>query len=186
MFFETIKCEDFEIFNLEYHQKRVAKTIGKNFDLQEYINPPTNELLRCKIVYNKDEILSVDYFPYKIRDIKSFKIVVDNSLDYSKKYLNRDKLDNLFLKKDSCDEIIILKNGVVTDTTIANIAIFYDGVWITSKNCLLEGTSRAKLIEKKEIFEKDISLDILKKASKIALMNAMIDFYEIKYFRIED
>ena len=99
MFFETIKCEDFEIFNLEYHQKRVAKTIGKNFDLQEYINPPTNELFRCKIVYNKDEILSVDYFPYKIRDIKSFKIVVDNSLDYSKKYLNRDKLDKLFLKK---------------------------------------------------------------------------------------
>ena len=36
MFFETIKCEDFEIFNLEYHQKRVAKTIGKNFDLQEF------------------------------------------------------------------------------------------------------------------------------------------------------
>jgi 4-amino-4-deoxychorismate lyase len=91
----------------------------------------------------------------------------------------------LFLKKDSCDEIIILKNGVVTDTTIANIAIFYDGVWITSKNCLLEGTSRAKLIEKKEIFVKDISLDMLKKASKIALMNAMIDFYEIKDFRIE-
>ena len=144
MFFETIKCEDFEIFNLEYHQKRVAKTIGKNFDLQEYINPPTNELLRCKIVYNKDEILSVDYFPYQRRDIKSFKIVVDNSLDYSKKYLNRDKLDKLFLKKDSCDEIIILKNKVVTDTSIANIAIFYDGVWITSKNCLLEGTSRAR------------------------------------------
>ncbi len=50
---------------------------------------------------------------------------------------------------------------------------------------MLEGTSRAKLIEKKEIFEKDISLDMLKKASKIALMNAMIDFYEIKDFRIE-
>ena len=30
-----------------------------------------------------------------------------------------------------------------------------------------------------------ICLDILKKASKIALMNAMIDFYEIKDFRIE-
>ena len=133
MFFETIKCEDFEIFNLEYHQKRVAKTIGKNFDLQEYINPPTNELLRCKIVYNKDEILSVDYFPYQRRDIKSFKIVVDNGLDYSKKYLNRDKIDELFLKKDSCDEIIILKNGVVTDTTIANIAINLPNVLLISR-----------------------------------------------------
>ena len=36
-----------------------------------------------------------------------------------------------------------------------------------------------------KIFAKDISLDMLKKASKIALMNAMIDFYEIKDFRIE-
>ncbi|PRM98960.1 aminotransferase class IV family protein [Aliarcobacter cryaerophilus] len=186
MFFETIKCDDFEIFNLEYHQKRVARTIGKNFDLREYINPPTNKLLRCKIVYNKDEILSVDYFTYQIRDIKSFKILFDDSLDYSKKYLNRDKLDELFFKKDTCDEIIIVKNEIVTDTSIANIAIFYDGVWITSKNCLLEGTCRAKLIEKKEIFEKDISLDMLKNASKIALMNAMIDFYEIKDFKIED
>ncbi len=186
MFFETIKCDDFEIFNLEYHQKRVARTIGKNFDLREYINPPTNEFLRCKIVYNKDEILSVDYFPYQRRDIKSFKILFDDNLDYSNKYLNRDKLDELFFKKDTCDEIIIVKNEIVTDTSIANITIFYDGVWITSKNCLLEGTCRAKLIEKKEIFEKDISLDMLKNASKIALMNAMIDFYEIKDFKIED
>jgi len=184
-YFETIKCEDFEVFNLDYHHKRVARTIGKNLNLQEYINPPTNELLRCKLVYDDNEILNVEYFTYKKREFKNFKIIFDDNIDYSKKYLNRDKLDNLFLKKDSCDEIIILKNGVVTDTTIANIAIFYDGVWITSKNCLLEGTSRARLIEKKELFVKDISLDMLKKASKIALMNAMIDFYEIKDFRIE-
>ena len=176
MFFETIKCDDFEIFNLEYHQKRVAKTIGKNFDLQEYINPPTNELLRCKIVYNKDEILSVDYFPYQKRDIKSFKIVVDNGLDYSKKYINRDKIDELFLKKDSCDEIIILKNGVVTDTSIANIAIYYENSWITSKNCLLRGTTRDRLINDRLLIEKDISVQMLKETTKIALMNAMIGF----------
>ncbi|AXK48025.1 branched-chain amino acid aminotransferase [Aliarcobacter trophiarum LMG 25534] len=185
MFFETIKCNDFEIFNLKYHQKRVAKTIGKNLNLQEYINPISNETLRCKVIYNENEILDVQYFPYKRREIRSFKVVFDDTLNYSKKYLNREKLDELFLKKDSCDEIIIVKNGIVTDTSIANIAIFYDGVWITSKNCLLEGTSRARLLEQKEIFEKDISLDMLKNSSKIALMNAMIGFYEIKEFKIE-
>lgn len=185
MFFETIKCNDFEIFNLKYHQKRVAKTIGKNLNLQEYINPISNETLRCKVIYNENEILDVRYFPYKRREIRSFKVVFDDTLNYSKKYLNREKLDELFLKKDSCDEIIIVKNGIVTDTSIANIAIFYDGVWITSKNCLLEGTSRARLLEQKEIFEKDISLDMLKNSSKIALMNAMIGFYEIKEFKIE-
>jgi 4-amino-4-deoxychorismate lyase len=35
IYFETIKCEDFEIFNLEYHNKRVANTIGLNINLQE-------------------------------------------------------------------------------------------------------------------------------------------------------
>lgn len=65
MFFETIKCEDFEIFNLDYHNKRVAFTIGKNLNLQEYINPISNELLRCKIIYDENEVLDVQYFPYK-------------------------------------------------------------------------------------------------------------------------
>ncbi len=180
MFFETIKCDDFEIFNLDYHNKRVAFTIGKNLNLQEYINPISNELLRCKIIYDENEVLDVQYFPYKKKQINSFKVIFDDGIDYSKKYLNRERLDYLFSQKDSCEEIIILKNGIVTDTSIANIAIFYEGVWITSKQCLLNGTTRARLIEDKKIFEKDITLEMLKNASKIALLNAMIDFYIIE------
>ena len=49
-------------------------------------------------------------------------------------------------------------------------------MWITSKNCLLKGTTRNRLLEEKFLIEKDISIKMLKKASKIALMNAMIDF----------
>ena len=89
-------------------------------------------------------------------------------------------MDYLFSQKVSCEEIIILKNGIVTDTSIANIAIFYEGVWITSKHCILNETTRARLIEDKKIFEKDITLEMLKNASKIALLNAMIDFYIIE------
>jgi 4-amino-4-deoxychorismate lyase len=102
--------------------------------------------------------------------------VFDDNIDYSKKYLNRESLDKLFTQKDDCDEIIIIKNKIVTDTSIANIAIFHNGVWITSKNCLLKGTTRNRLLEDKFLVEKDITLNMLKKASKIALMNAMIDF----------
>lgn len=180
MYFETIKCEDYEIFNLEYHNKRVAKTIGKNLNLQEYITAPTNELLRCKIIYDDNEILSVDYFPYKIKEFKKFKILFDDNIKYSKKYLNREELDELFCKKDSCDEIIIIKNGIVTDTSIANIAVFYENSWITSTKYLLNGTTRTRLIEEKKIFEKDINLQMLQNAEKIAIFNAMIGFLEIK------
>lgn len=179
-YFETIKCEDFEIFNLEYHNKRVSNTIGLNLNLQEYIYPISNELLRCKVIYDETGVIDVLYFPYKKREIKSFKILNDNEVEYSKKYLNRTKLDELFEKKENCDEIIIVKNGVVTDTSIANIVIFYDGLWITSKNCLLNGTTKARLIEEKKLIEKDITLEMLQNSSKLALMNAMIGFDEIK------
>ena len=176
IYFETVKCEDYEIFNLEYHNKRVANTIGLNINLQEYIYPLSEELLRCKVIYNDFEVINVEYFPYKKRDITSFKLIFDDEISYSKKYLNRENLDSLFLRKEDCDEIIIIKNGVVTDTSIANIAIFYENKWITSKNCLLNGTTKQRLLDSKFLVEKDISVKMLKKASQIALMNAMIDF----------
>jgi 4-amino-4-deoxychorismate lyase len=176
IYFETIKCEDNEIFNLEYHNKRVANTIGLNINLQEYIYPISEELLRCKVIYNDFEILNVEYFPYRKREINSFKLIFNDEISYSKKYLNRENLDELFSKKENCDEVIIIKNGIVTDTSIANIAILYEDTWLTSKNYLLSGTTRARLIEERVLIEKDISVKMLKKASKIALMNAMIGF----------
>ena len=180
IYFETIKCEDYEIFNLEYHNKRVVNTIGLNLNLQEYIYPLSEELFRCKVTYNDFEVLNVEYFPYKKREISSFKLVFDDKISYSKKYLNRENLDSLFLKKEDADEIIIIKNGIVTDTSIANIAILYENRWITSKNCLLNGTTKQRLLDNKFLVQKDISVKMLKKASQIALMNAMIDF-DIKH-----
>lgn len=175
-YFETIKCDDYEVFNLDYHNKRIANTIGLNINLQEYVYPSSSDLLRCKVIYNKNEILDVQYFTYKKREITSFKLIFDNDINYSKKYLNRDSLDKLYDKRDSCDEVIIIKNNIVTDTSIANIAIYYENTWLTSKNCLLKGTTRDRLINDKFLIEKNISVKMLKKATKIALMNAMIDF----------
>lgn len=183
-YFETIKCDDYEIFNLDYHEKRVAKSIALNLNLQEYIYPPSHELFRCKVIYTQDGIIDVQYFKYKKRDIKSFKIIVDDDIDYSKKYLNRECLDKLFEQKEQADEIIIIKNGLVTDTSIANIAIFDGTSWITSKTPLLEGTTRIRLLEEKEIFEKDITLEMLQQAKKLALMNAMIDFDIIENYSL--
>ncbi len=175
-YFETIKIQDYEVFNLSFHEKRIAKTIGLNISLQEYIYAPSNKLLRCKVIYDESGVLDVKYFPYEKKSIKTFKIIFDDKIDYSKKYLDRKNLDKLYAKRDKCDDIIIVKNHIVTDTSIANISIFYDGFWLVSKHSLLEGTTKARLLEEKRLIEKNISLDMLKKASKIALLNAMIGF----------
>ena len=175
-YFETIKCEDYEVFNLSYHNKRIAKTIARNFDLSEYISPLNEKLLRCKVIYNSDEIIDIKYFEYRKKEIKNFKIIKNDKIEYSKKYLNRDSLNKLFEQKESCDEIMIFKNSLLTDTSIANIAIYYDNSWITPKKPLLNGTTRQRYINSGYIKEADITLAMLKNAKKIALLNAMIDF----------
>jgi 4-amino-4-deoxychorismate lyase len=175
-YFETIKCEDFENFNLSYHNKRIVNTIGMNINLQDYIYPPSKKLLRCKVIYDQEGIQDIKYFSYKKRYIKSFKLVFDDGIDYAKKYLNRENIDSLYKQKDKADEIIIIKNALVTDTSIANIAIFDGSNWITSKIPLLKGTTRARMLDTQMIFEKDITVEILKNAKKIALLNAMIGF----------
>lgn len=185
-YFETIKCDDYEVFNLDYHNRRISNTIALNINLQEYIYPPNAQLFRCKVIYEDSGILSVDFFSYKKRVIKSFKLIIDDNIDYSKKYLHREELDKLFAKKNKADEIIIVKDGLVSDTSIANIAILYENRWITPKKPLLNGTTRERYLDERKIFEADISIDMLKKASKIALLNAMIDFDEYEDYSIED
>jgi len=132
--------------------------------------------LKCKVIYDKDGILDISFSTYKPRVIKSLKVIINNDIQYKYKALNRNDIDNLYKKRDSCDDIIIVKNGLVTDTSIANIAILVDNIWLTPKTPLLYGTSRAKLIDECFLKESDISIEQLADADKIALMNAMISF----------
>lgn len=184
LFFETIKCYEDNIFHLDYHKKRVARTIGKNIDLNEYIYPPSIDLLRCKVIYNRNDIVDIKYYPYKKRDIKSFKIVYDEDINYQYKSINRDCINKLYSLKDTADDIIIFKNGYMRDTSIANIAILLDDIWVTPKTPLLNGTTKERLLEEGFLKESDITLNQLLKSSKLATMNAMIDFNIIKDFKI--
>jgi 4-amino-4-deoxychorismate lyase len=175
-YFETIRCEDQEIYNLHYHKNRIASTIGLNLQIEEYIYPPSNELLKCKLIYDASGILDITYTPYQKKQIRSFKLVYDDTISYSKKSLNRNAIEHLYLQKDNCDEIIIVKNGLITDTSIANIAILYNDVWITPKTPLLNGTTKQRYLDNQFLKEKDITVDMLQESQEIALLNAMIEF----------
>nr|BAM75700.1 conserved hypothetical protein [uncultured microorganism] len=189
-YLETIKSFNGEIFNLLYHQRRyesVLKSLGiRDFkNLQDYLNPPLSGLYRCRLTYDKQNI-KVSYHKYEKRVIKSIKLVYDDKIDYSKKFTNRDELNNLFEKREDCDEILIVKNSLVTDTSMANIAFYKDSLWYTPKKPLLEGTTRARLLDDGKIIEKDIDVKDVKNYSKVALMNAMIDFDIITQYNLKD
>lgn len=180
LLFETIKIQDGEIFNLEYHQARCEQSRREVFcrndkvKLSSFLNPPKKGLFRCRIFYDA-KIQSIEYISYTPKIIKKLKIVSSN-ITYNHKYADREELDALLSKEINIDEVIIEKDGYLSDTTIANIA-FYDGKeWFTPKTPLLKGTMRAKLLDEGFLQTKDIkSLEILK-YKKVALMNAMIGF----------
>jgi len=186
IYFETIKCDDFSVYNLDFHKKRISDTVGLNINLEEYIYPPSNTLLKCKVTYDTSGILGVEYAPYQKKNIKTFKLVFDDYVAYRHKSVAREIIDKLVLKKGECDEIIIIKNGFVTDTSIANIAIYYKEQWFTPKRPLLLGTTRARYIQNNQLIESDITPTILKEATKIGLLNAMIDFDIISNFQIKE
>ncbi|MEO1938214.1 MAG: aminotransferase class IV family protein [Sulfurimonas sp.] len=179
-FLETIKAIDGEVKYLEYHQKRyesVLNSLGikQVHNLKELLNPPKKGFYRCRVVYSIENV-KVEYIPYKKRQIHQLKLLESNTIEYSRKYADRRELDALFLQKGEGDDILIIKNGFVSDTSIANLAFFNGEHWLTPKTPLLQGTTRARLLEEGKIFEKDIRVEDIYTYKKIALMNAMIDF----------
>ena len=59
---------------------------------------------------------------------------------------------------------------------LANIAVFLNDKWVTPNKPLLQGTCRQRYIENGFLTKADITVEMLKSAKKIALLNAMIDF----------
>jgi 4-amino-4-deoxychorismate lyase len=181
-FLETIKAIDGKVLNLNYHQKRYEDVLNslKCDDikqLSEYLHPPKNGVCKCRVVYNEKDI-SVEYEEYKKRDISTFKLIFNNDIEYDKKTLQRESIDALYQQRGECDEILIIKNLLVSDTSIANIAFWDDdvGVWITPKKPLLKGTTRERFLDSNKIIEADIGVHELRRFTKVALLNAMVEF----------
>ncbi len=181
-FIETVLITD-KIENIDLHNKRFNKTRydffkAKPADLKDYIKIKKNK--RVRITYSK-KIENIEYFELQKRKFKKFKVIYSD-IDYSYKYADRNKLNSL--KNPQTDEIIIIKNNLVTDTTISNLAFFDGQKWLTPKTPLLKGTKREELLDKKEIFPADITVNALENFEKIAMINAILGFFVIDDFDI--
>ncbi|HET6559925.1 MAG TPA: aminotransferase class IV, partial [Prolixibacteraceae bacterium] len=85
-----------------------------------------------------------------------------------------------------CDDIIIIKNGYVTDSFTANLLFFDGGRWFTPTTPLLKGTKRQWLLEKGFIVEKEIREENIPAYSKVGLVNAMIEMEEMPVVDIKN
>ena len=174
---ETIKVEDGKIFNLTWHNRRLNSSRLALFNQREalnlahYIEAPQKGLFRCRILY-EERVKSVEFIPYTPKKIEYLKVVKSN-ISYPYKRSDRSEIQELLA---NYNEIIIEKAGYLTDTSIANIAFYNGKRWITPKKPLLEGTTRARLIDEGFLKLDNISKEQIKNYSHFALMNAMIGF----------
>ena len=183
-FLETIACKNGEPLHLNYHQKRLTYTLKTlnseaNYDLIALITPPDGALYRCRFIYDATGFM-IEYHPYIQKFPSTLRLIIDDTIDYSLKSTNRTPLNSLFEQRNGCDDILIVKNNLVTDTTIANVAFFIDNQWLTPKTPLLCGTTRARLLDEKKIFPADITASDALGAQKIKVMNAMIGCIEME------
>lgn len=184
MLLETIRCESGEAHHLPYHEQRMKRslqTLGYRtyYDLNALISPPDNALYRCRFLYDQNGY-TIEYHPYAPKKITSLRLVHADTLEYPLKFADRDALNALQEKRGECDNVLIVKNGLITDTTIANIALYIDGKWLTPATPILEGTTRARLIDNKTLDTAYLTPSDCAKATKIAIMNAMVGFVEVE------
>lgn len=191
-FIESIKIEDQKAFLLDLHQKRVNQTFahfGKegSIDLAKIFKNLEHDedgLYKLRIVYDLDKKFTTQLIPYAIPEIENFQLVENNSYDYSFKFEDRKEFERMKAKAKT-EEIIVVKNNHITDTSYTNILFLKGKEWFTPTTYLLNGVMRQHLLHEKKIKETEITLQNIKEFSHFQLINAMNDFDDMFIYPIE-
>ncbi|MEH8024491.1 aminotransferase class IV family protein [Gallibacterium anatis] len=185
--FETLCIENGQVQNLALHQQRyenslcefyagqpyeifsLAKILQKNTALWVNNQSP---IIRCRIDYNATQY-HLQCFPYQRKTYQRFQPVLCDDIDYHLKYSDRAIFNELLKQKGDYDEIIIVKQGKITDCTIGNLILRQGSQWFTPDSPLLIGTQRSKLLQERKIIERKILLSDLPLFEEIRLINAL-------------
>jgi 4-amino-4-deoxychorismate lyase len=194
LFIETIRLDDGQLSNLRFHDERLNLTRKINFEknqqwwLSQLIDIPEKfhrGLFKCRVTYGA-QIEKIEFEPYQPRLVRRLRLIDDNTIEYHFKYKNRAPLNALFAQRGNADDVLIIKNGFITDTSYANIALWDGKKWLTPSTFLLAGTQRARLLEENLIFEQKIRAQDLPKYSHARLINSMLDFETTPNILIEN
>lgn len=180
---ESIRCQDGTFHNLVYHQRRVNHAFRSLFHSQphnltrllESVQPPPTGCWKWRIEYDETSACT-ELVPYKPRVVKRLLAVHDDAISYPHKYRDRSDIDRWFRLRGICDDILIIRNGEVTDTSIANIVFRRGRDWYTPLHPLLPGTQRQALIDAGKIRPIVIRKEDIPSFESFRLINAMIGF----------
>ncbi len=183
LLFETIRIDNGEARNLDLHDRRLNRSRRKLYGLKDeirltdYIHVPEDcrsGVYRCRVVYGRT-VVSTEFTPYVPAAVQTLRLVHADTLTYDHKYLDRSSLTGL-VNHDLADDILIVKEGCITDSSYANV-VFTDGRrWLTPDTYLLHGTMREMLLRSGIIKAERITVDTLGQFTHFRLINAMLGF----------
>lgn len=185
---ESIKLKDGAFFRLPYHQARFDRGLAQccadrsSLDLQSLLERsdyPRHGLYKCRLLFGAEGV-SLEFQPYVMRNVRTLALMEVDWPTRDYKSADRQHYDAAFAARGEADDVLFVRNGLLTDTSYANIAVFDGQQWKTPRMPLLFGTQRAFLLEKGLITEADIPVEFLNESPRIRLFNAMIEFGELE------
>lgn len=192
---ETIKITEGYLQNISFHNQRMMRSVEVLFGVRKTIrmedlilipDDARSGIYKCRIEYDR-EIRKIEFQPYIIKPVRSLKLIECNDLEYSLKFTDRSRLEELLSGRGSCDDILVIKNGMVTDTSYSNVVFMdFQGNWITPLTYLLAGTRREGLLKSGTILESSVSWHDIHNYSKVKLINAMIGIDDTEGFPVEN
>ena len=186
-YIESLRVVDGHICNLAYHQQRMNKTRLEVFgqptplllnDVFKGIKAPSG-LAKLRFVYDEAGIHDISCTPYTRKNIHFLRLVTANDIDYRYKSVDRSTLNQLKEKQDECDEILIIRNNHITDTSYTNVALYDGKQWFTPSTPLLQGTMRQSLLDGGLLQERELLVSDLPNYKQISLFNAMMELGEV-------
>ena len=183
---ETIRIENGVPSLLNYHQERMDRARKNLFglmdgcSLEDHLSVsalPQSGLWKCRVTYGA-EIEKTEFEAYQKKSIKSLQVVEADDFNYAYKFAKRDGINQLFNFRKQADDILIIKNQLLTDTSYCNVALWNGQNWITPLHPLLKGVRRESLIRTDRIQTGDILINDLRNFYFIKLFNALISFEE--------
>ena len=186
-YIETIRVIDGCVCNLSYHEERMNRTRKEMLgqpeplriaDLLKAVSLPM-ECSKLRFVYDKEGIHDITCKPYTCREIHSLHLVYDNNISYPYKSTDRSALNELKKQQGDCDEILIVRDNHLTDTSYTNIALYDGEQWFTPSTPLLCGTMRQRLLDCGLLQEREIMVSDIPNYQYISLFNTMIPLGEV-------
>ncbi len=181
MFLETVCIKNNVPQHINAHLQRMRET-ARHYGFQAPELPDLtahipmelrDKKVKCSITY-REEILQITFTDYVAKKINSLKLV-DSDVQYAFKFSDRSVLNDLLQKKGICDEILIVQDNCITDTTISNVVFKKGTDFFTSDTFLLNGVKRRRLLQENKIKEMRITTDILYNFESVFFINAMLD-----------